>query len=50
MVHARYRKPQAAVKSHRGAIEHMLDMMGWGWSTSLSLLLDQAIVMEEGAC
>ena len=31
----------------RSMIEALLDEFGWGWSQSLSLLLDQALILEE---
>jgi hypothetical protein len=33
----------------RADVEHMLDALGWGWSTPLSLLLDSAVLDEEEA-
>lgn len=33
----------------RRAVEALLDQLGWAWSHALSLLVDAALVAEEGA-
>jgi hypothetical protein len=35
--------------SRRAKVEHLLDRVGWAWNTGLSLLLDLAVLEEEGA-